>query len=176
MAEDADSLLSDWLRNTGMWRDYPPRLLHCYAEWLQAASPDQWHQAAESYNWTYGSAPMHWIVSQRDCDLATAVLLYYLSGPSYYWEFTPGNVPDHAREGFPLVWTARTRVAAGDYKRAEIAFDPTYEFATEIRDAPISDDPEFPSALPGRPVPRPLEWNDGFPDEVWQCARTGVIP
>ena len=170
--KDADALLDQWAESMSVWSDYPTQLMRCYADWLRKASAVQWHQAADAWNWDYGFPPMQWIASQRDCDRATAVLLYYLSGPSYFLQHET-EPHERTREGYGLVATIRDRVRRGDYHRSEIAYDPRHEFATEMRLAPISNDAGFPVVLTGQVVPRPNDWGDGFPDEVWSAARRG---
>jgi hypothetical protein len=53
--------------------------------WLETATPDQWHQVADGWNWGSGEDPLRWIVSQPDCDKATALLIFWRGEPGYYW-------------------------------------------------------------------------------------------
>ena len=172
MTEEANPRLRRWAEGARTWDDYPSTLPGCFAEWLQKGSPADWHQAADNWNWDYGLAPLQWIVSQPDCDLATALLIYYRGEPSYYLRWSPADCPEHAREGCELLTTIRQRVAAADFQQ-RFAFNARSDGAYEIvsRDAPVSEDPNFPAVLPGQPVPSSTEWDDGYPLEVWDEAR-----
>ena len=172
MSNVADEALMQWAQGSRTWDDYPTALPRAFADWLNRASPAQWHQAADNWNWDYGIPPLQWIASQPDCDLATALLIYYRAEPSYYLQWPDGQVPEHARETFELLNTIKRRVAANDYTR-RFAYDERYDRGFEVNSkaAPVSDDPDFPEVLPGQVVPKSAEWNDGYPNQVWEAAR-----
>ena len=52
-----------------------------FTRYLMAANPDQWHQVARSWNWDNGTYRLRWIVEQPSADLATALLIFWLSDP-----------------------------------------------------------------------------------------------
>jgi hypothetical protein len=97
-------------------------VISAFARWLETeAGPDDWHCVAETWNWDAGEDPLWWIVTRPDCDRATALMVFWKSGPHHYlgrdrWE----NV--HA-DDYDLYHTIRARWAAGCYTRSELAFD-----------------------------------------------------
>jgi hypothetical protein len=92
---------------------------------LRAMGPDGWHRLALHGNWdTIQPQVWRWIVTQPDCDRATALLLFWKTEPEFYLEFADrANVPDANRFDFDLIELIRDRWFAGAYTRAELALD-----------------------------------------------------
>lgn len=96
--------------------------------WLEKATPDQWHQVADGWNWDSGEDPLRWIVSQPECDRATALLIFWRGSPSYYW----GGPPD--KDGwkasgkffhedlYDMLVSIVSRWRAGGFTRSEIDY------------------------------------------------------
>lgn len=95
--------------------------------WLQANGPDDWHRAALDFNWGEPLYLLDWIVRQADCDIATALNIFWLGEPECWLEEDGTN--DETPNGFSYLnrkiceYVSR-RVEAGGYKRSEIAFEP----------------------------------------------------
>jgi hypothetical protein len=54
------------------------------ARWMiDKANPDDWHAVASTWNFDSGYLPLTWIIPYTECDKATALLLYWLSEPTY---------------------------------------------------------------------------------------------
>lgn len=88
--------------------------------------PDDWHRLVLYGNWDFVDAGV-WrdIAMQPDCDRATALAIFWMASPEYYVEFASREtVPEVNRAGYDLINTIRARWQAGDYPRAELAFDP----------------------------------------------------
>lgn len=124
---DPDKMLLDWAEHCSPWTDYTPPRFVAFARWLMATpDPDIWHIAATSWNWDYDHAVPLWIIRQENCDIATALEVFFLAEPSYYfrWVNDRSSVPvGHKLEGFDFLVEIRERLARGFYKRSEIAFD-----------------------------------------------------
>lgn len=93
--------------------------------WLEAHTPDDWHQVAIDWNWDAGLDVLGWIAAQPECDRATAQHIILVGGAAYYLRFpdrealvaqAPYNV-----EPFDLLAPAIARWNAGFYTRSEIA-------------------------------------------------------
>lgn len=94
-------------------------------DWLRVRQPDDWHRLALGWNWDHGLTPMQWIVTQTECDKATALHVFWLSAPD-----TVIECPDeatarkkHVGEEWPVLRDIVDRWSAGRYKRSEIAYD-----------------------------------------------------
>lgn len=95
--------------------------------WLAAASPDDWHRVALDFNWCEPLYLLDWIVRQKDCDIATALTIFWKGEPEAWME------EDGGCEGQPngYSWLNKQmcayiagRVASDGYARSEIAFAP----------------------------------------------------
>jgi hypothetical protein len=124
---DPDKMLLDWAKHCSPWTDYSPQRFVAFARWLMATpDPDVWHIAATRWNWDYDHAVPLWIIRQKNCDIATALEVFFLAEPSYYfrWVNDRSSIPaGREQEGFDFLAEIRERLARGFYKRSEIAFD-----------------------------------------------------
>ena len=95
--------------------------------WLKDNGPDDWHRAALDFNWGEPLYLLDWIVRQPDCDIATALTVFWKGEPEFFLEEEGSN--DHKPNGFSYLnrkicaYIAQ-RVEAGGYTRSQIAFDP----------------------------------------------------
>ncbi|MCA9492939.1 MAG: DUF4274 domain-containing protein [Myxococcales bacterium] len=65
------------------------------------------------------------IVRAPDCDLGTALMIYWTSSPHYYLRYADREeVTDYERLGWDLLATVEQRVADGSYTHRQIRFDP----------------------------------------------------
>jgi Domain of unknown function (DUF4274) len=91
--------------------------------WLQGRSPDVWHIVAEYLNWDFAQNVLEWIVSQPQCDLATAALLFWKGAPEYWLKFSNSDaVPRHHLDDFNFAKNLADRANSGLYARQELAF------------------------------------------------------
>lgn len=169
MENDPDILLNAWLESkdaAAPWNNYPPTISQAYANWLRRAAPDELHQAVIGHNWSYSPAPLFYISRRRDCDLATALYIFYAADPRgmVKTDFDPAWNTRHI--DFSLTLGIRDRILSNFYKRAEIAFDPSTIIGQNRQ--PYNLGPHFPIKLEGR-VPAPLPMEDGYPLEVWKA-------
>lgn len=93
-------------------------VISAFTRWLVTeAGPDDWHRVAVGWNWDAGEDPLWWIVTQPDCDKATALTVLWKTGSSYQ----PGDTGDE--DEHDLYHTIRSQWEAGFYTRSELAFD-----------------------------------------------------
>ena len=59
-------------------------LLDKQIQYLSAMSPDDWHRVADVHNWDDPLDVLYWIVSQPNCDKATARLIFWKGEPTGY--------------------------------------------------------------------------------------------
>ena len=120
--------------------DYTDSLI----ELLQQRDPDVWHQVAMGWNWDGGVAPLTWIVRQPQCDLGTALLIYWRGGPGFFKQYgSREDVPAYLSvELYDLLEDVEGRLTSGFYNRHEIAFNPrsddAYDWTTSYKDIPAN--------------------------------------
>jgi GNAT superfamily N-acetyltransferase len=146
--------------------------------WLQEATPDQWHQVADGWNWGSGCDILRWIVEQPDCDKGTALLIFWRGEPSYYWgEATDrdGLVAERGEYGldvYDMLVALLARWRANGFTRAAIAYNPRIDWLARESDVvqsanhpalTISADMIMP--LPGREI-EGGEFNEGIPYHI----------
>jgi len=121
---DPDGMLLNWAEHCSPWGETEQRHVD-FARWLIASDPDIWHLVATSWNWDYGHAPLVWIIRQERCDIATALEIFFLGSPEYYyrWVDDRSSVPSDNLEMFDFLVDIRDRLARGFYRRSLIAFD-----------------------------------------------------
>lgn len=95
--------------------------------WLASADPDDWHRAVLDFNWSEPLYLLDWIVRQNDCDVATALTVFWKGEPEAW--MAEAGADDDEPNGFSylnrqLCAYIAARVAAGGYDRSQIAFAP----------------------------------------------------
>jgi hypothetical protein len=93
-------------------------------EFLKTASPDDWHRIADEHNWDTRLDILYWIVSQPECDKATALLIFWKGEPighDFEDEQEKMGVESYAVE--PMLKYIVQRFNLAGYTRSEIAFD-----------------------------------------------------
>ncbi|MBX5192778.1 DUF4274 domain-containing protein [Rhizobium sp. NZLR3b] len=85
--------------------------------WLTGRSPDARHAIAEDLNFDFAEDVFEWILTQPDCDLATAASYFWRAGPLERLEH-----PDTFEEDILTLKRLVDRVNAGFYRRSEIYY------------------------------------------------------
>lgn len=93
-------------------------------EWLEGASPDDWHRFAIGFNWDDDFAPLFWIVQQEQCEMAAALYIFWNSCPGWNMMLLARGEKVYDRAEEPMVAFIAKRIAAKGYKRRKIAWDP----------------------------------------------------
>ena len=143
ITDDDDAMLVTWARHCKPWDDYEPSEFVRYAEWLRKADPDQRHAAALTWNWDYGLAPLLWISRRDDCDLATALHIFFGSSPEYYLKV--GGDRSLVAQGhgdlmtFDMMMDIKGRIERGFYTRSAIQFDLPQSFEILDRYKPTAE-------------------------------------
>lgn len=91
---------------------------------VASMSSEELHEFACMYNWDDGSEPMRWVSDRADCDLGTALQIFWLAGPDLLWERRDLDEGLHS-EVLGLLEELQNRILSGHYSRHEISFDAT---------------------------------------------------
>ena len=168
ITDDDDAMLLAWATHCKPWDDYEPSEFVRYAEWLRRADPDQRHAAALTWNWDYGLAPLLWISRRDDCDLATALHIFFGGEPYFYLKI--GGDREQVKAGygdlktFDMMMDIKDRIERGFYTRSAIEFDLTQPFEILDRYKPSAEQVAamIPANLPMRQEGRVIAYHNGF--------------
>lgn len=86
---------------------------------IKQMSPDEMHEFVIHYNWDDGPEPMRSVAARNDCDLGTALSIYWLAGPIE---------PAASSHIASLIQFVRQRIIVGAYTRQQISVNPLYTF------------------------------------------------
>ena len=168
ITDNDDAMLLTWAKHCQPWADYSASEFVRYADWLRRADPDQRHMAALSWNWDYGLAPLLWISRREDCDLATALYIFFGSGPENYLQFE-GDRSIAAEKysdlmTYDMMMDIKGRIERGFYKRSAIHFDLSQdlEILSRYKPTPIQLAAVLPTNLPTSGAGRRITRESGF--------------
>jgi hypothetical protein len=149
----------DWMRTIKPDDD---AYVLAHIDWLKTASPADWHRAALDFNWSNRSDPLLWIVMQEDCELATALNIFWRSEPGWDLMLMARGEKVYKRDEIAIITTIAERLHAGTYKRRKIAFDAEpimhRDYAemqadcAKIADPPFRPHPDMIRTIRGREV------------------------
>jgi hypothetical protein len=168
ITDDDDAMLLTWAKHCKPWHDYETSEFVRYAEWLRKADPDQRHAAALTWNWDYGLAPLLWISRREDCDLATALHIFFGGEPSFYFKVGGDRSFVEAGHGdlmtFDMMMDIKDRIERGFYTRSAIQFDLAQAFEILDRYKPTVEQlaAMIPSNLPRRREGRVIGHHNKF--------------
>ncbi|MBX7494724.1 DUF4274 domain-containing protein [Qipengyuania sp. 6B39] len=91
---------------------------------LEKGMPDDWHFIADNWNWDDELDVLYWIVSQPDCDRATALTTFWKGEPTGYdYETDDEEMGASPYSVAPMLRYISERFNTSGYPRSEIAFD-----------------------------------------------------
>jgi hypothetical protein len=91
---------------------------------LAARSPDDRHRYADNLNWDDRLGALYWIVSQPDCDKATAVMTFWKGEPTGYdWQDCDEPMGEDEFAVAPMLKYIVQRFNTNGFPRSEIAYD-----------------------------------------------------
>lgn len=149
----------DWMRTIKPDDD---AYVLAHIDWLKTASPADWHRAALDFNWSNRSDPLLWIVMQEDCELATALNIFWRCEPGWDLMLMARGEKVYQRDEIAIITTIAKRLHAGTYKRRTIAFDAEPGMHSDyaemqadcarIADPPFRPHPDMIRTIRGREV------------------------
>ena len=89
-------------------------------------SSDELHAFADNYNWDDGEDALNWIVQNPECDLGTALQIYWEIDPEHYYsQFSSRlEIPDKDWQapGYDLLKAVEHNLEANFYTKSDIYF------------------------------------------------------
>jgi hypothetical protein len=102
-----------------------------------AADPEELHLFAGLINWDGGVKELTRVIRHPQCDLGTALLVYWLGQPGFDLQYANRDaVPEHRRGAYDLLREVEERVTQGFYKSATQPFDPANDRGQDLRPKP----------------------------------------
>ena len=153
-------------------------------EFAEKQTSEIWHQMAMEWNET--SAFLHWLADNPKTDKATALMLYWMSGPRYFKQFKTREEAGSNTSKFDLIENIESNYLNGFYKDQRFSFDPNIAdysgtvWADEYLDKTIVR--EIPAImfekLEGETVAEPEGFIEGMPPELYDlhdelCGKYG---
>jgi hypothetical protein len=102
-------------------------------------TPTDLFEFVSYYNWDHGQEKMEYIASSNKCDRATALLIYWLLCPYYYYNDTPGKeflMPFIIEENFKNSFYNDSDNTFNPHDHMGINFIDEYEEASKLREVP----------------------------------------
>ena len=117
--------------------------------WLSGKSPEHRHFVAMGLNWDFAETTLDWIVRQPDCDIATAVELFWLANPDEMLCYPGVDAIKYVDEWvFDLVKYVTDREATGGYQKRVISYNLTPHLASIVEAYEQAEDEYRDAGLP----------------------------
>ncbi|AZA98276.1 DUF4274 domain-containing protein [Chryseobacterium joostei] len=153
-------------------------------QFAEKQTPKIWHQMAMEWNET--SVFLHWLADNPNTDKATALMLYWMSGPRYFKQFKNREEAGSNTSKFDLIENIESKYLNGFYNKQNFSFDPnTADFSgtvwveeyldkTIVREIPVI----MFEKLEGEMVEEPEGFIEGMPPELYDlhdelCEKYG---
>ena len=92
---------------------------------FQGLSAAEQYYLASIYNWDDGAIVLDWIIDSPKCDKGTAIMIFWMAEPDYYFDYTADTVADWAEEVWYLLQKIITKMKAGQFKTSRFPFIPS---------------------------------------------------
>lgn len=93
-------------------------------ETFQTLSSAEQYYLASTYNWDDGTIVLDWIIGSPKCDKGTAVMIFWMAEPDYYFDYTEETVEEWAKDVWLLLQKILIKIKKDEFKRSKYAFNP----------------------------------------------------
>ena len=153
-------------------------------EYAATASPKLLHQMAMEWNWDSPSPFLNWLADNPQTDKATALMLYWMSGPRYFKQYENAEAAQagmgYKSAGFDFSENLESKYLAGFYRNNQFSFDPTVEdhagttWTNEYAD--LKTVRNIPAIMfekvEGQAVESPTAFVEGMPPDLYEQWET----
>lgn len=101
---------------------------------------------AQNYNWDYGVEILDLIIDSKNCDKGTALLIFWMSEPDFYFKYTLETIPSYESKVFLLLQKITKKFEYSSFNHAFLAFDPG-EKLFEIDWSTVTGEWNIPASL-----------------------------
>lgn len=94
-------------------------------EIFKTLSSAEQYYLASIYNWDDGTIVLDWIIDSPRCDRGTAIMIFWMAEPDYYFDYTQENIDDWAKDVWLLLQKILTKIKNEKFKRSRYGFNPS---------------------------------------------------
>ena len=87
------------------------------------SSAEQYFLVSE-YNWDDGTIVLDWIIDSTKCDKGTAIMIFWMAEPDYYFDYTEETIDDWGKDVWKLLQKIITKFKNKEFKKSIFAFNP----------------------------------------------------
>jgi hypothetical protein len=153
-------------------------------DYAKNATPVLLHQMAMDWNYDNSNAFFNWLIDNPETDKATALMIYWMSGPRWSKKFADreevSKTTSWYLEDFDFIERLEEKILTGFFKNSNFAYDPanehtgtdwTQEYLDEkvVREIPT----ELYKPLEGLIVPEATNLMEGYPPDV--CTQLDAL-
>ncbi|MDQ3005640.1 MAG: DUF4274 domain-containing protein [Chloroflexota bacterium] len=147
--------------------------VYSLAEIEKIASPQELHELILHYNWDDGVEIPCVVSNNENCDRETVLMIYWLAGPGYLYQYENWNEIERNYEGvqFDLIEEIERKYLAGFYQNNTILFNPRYDAGNDGYDHTQTYD-DF---VKKRKIPDEM-FEPSIPDLKWEAMGRPIKP
>ncbi len=162
-----------------MWRrlrfSSEVKLMKAYSlnEIGKIGSPQELHELILHYNWDDGLDIPRVIINNENCDKGTVLMIYWLTGPGYLYQYVNRNEieRDYEVSQFDLLEEIERKYLAGFYTNSTILFNPRYDAGNDGYDhTQTYDDSDKKRKIPDE------MFEPSIPDLKWEAIGRPIKP
>ncbi len=96
-------------------------------ELFDSLSSEEQYFLVSIYNWDDGIEVLDWVVESDKCDLGTAIQIFWLAEPDYYFEFSETTIDEYEKGVWELLQKILRKVRGGEFENKKFEFIPVEE-------------------------------------------------
>jgi hypothetical protein len=143
--------------------------------YVKTKSPKIWHQMVMEWNWDNSSTFLNWLINNALTDKATALMIYWKSGPRYSKQFKNKEELEKSYylNTFEFIEKLEHNYLTGFYKNQNFEYNPkndnNFDWTNEYIGLDIVK--EIPQSLflklEGEKINEPVDFTEGMPPKLY---------
>jgi len=124
-------MATSWYRRLFIWLYFFPFSMLSQEETLpnrklfNSFSSAELHYLASIYNWDSGTTTLQWIIESPKCDLGTAIMIFWLAEPDYYFRYQSIPEDEFDADVWKLLQSILENIRSEKFLTVEQSFVPT---------------------------------------------------